>query len=1047
MSLLPFAGPASSLSKKPVSFSIPEADAVAQKLRQESLALQRQVQLLELAHDAILFRDTEGRITFWNTSAEQIYQFGKERALGQVSHELLKTEFPEPISVIMETLFREGKWQGELTHTRADGAKIIVDSRWAIQAGTTGEEPLILEINRDVTDQRRSQEALKRRQDHLESALLVSGAGTYRWNLKTDSVSWDESLHNVFGLLPGQTVSCLDDFIRFVHPDDRAAVLKECATAVGQRRDIDLEYRIIRPDGAVRLISARGRVPALNSFAADEIYGACIDITRQRGTEDKLRQVEAQHRVIIDNLPIGVWMLDGDGRAVFGNKAGQDIWGGAQLIRNRAPDDFVATLHETGERLKFDDWAGIVALREGRKVLNQVLDVQAFDGERRTILQSAAPVFSEGRAVGAAVFTLDITDQARAQAALRANEARFRAIFETAAVGIAILDARGRWLEMNDTGCAMLGYSREELLALSFADITHPDDLAADLSQADRVLAGQLTTYSIDKRYLRKDGSVCWANLTVSAIQTEGQEHRFLSVIVDISERKQAEFVLRESRERLAAALSASQTGTFIWDIPTNTLQWDQELNRLFGLSLSKTARDIPEFFALVHPDDRARIAEACERCTRFGHDFHEEFRVTWPDGSIHWLEDKGKTFFGPDGKPVYMTGACVDVTARKKSEQAIRVARERFELVRRVSGVGFWFCDLPFGRLDWDHRVKEHFGLPPDAAVTIDTFYERIHPEDRERTRRAVEIATTRNEPYDIEYRTVGVDGSVRWIRAIGTAYLSDNGGGRFDGITVDITENVVSRELLQNRRAELEHLVAQRTSKLQETVEELEKFSYSISHDLRAPLRSMQSFAYFVGEDFGEILPEEGKEYLRRIITAAERMDRLIQDVLSYSRLSRTDIPLRPISLRPLIQSIVETYPQFHDHLPRIHIAPTLPTVRANEAALTQVISNLLGNAIKFSRDGAELEVRIWAEVDGGKAKLYVADKGIGIAPAHFERIFGVFQQIGAVRGGTGIGLAIVKKAVERMNGQVGVVSQPGHGSTFWFTLPLENHPFHDR
>jgi|GEM_PF-1429215 len=1038
MSVPPFAGPAPSSSKgfPPLSTTA----AATEKLKRESEALMhRQVQLLELAHDAILFRDPNDRITFWNASAEQTYQFGKEQALGRVSHELLKTEFPEPIASIREALHRDGKWQGELIHTRADGAKLVVDSRWAIQVGAPGEEPLILEINRDVTEQRRAQEALKRRQYYLESALLVSGAGTYRWNVKTDSIWWDDSLYQVFGLSAEQTVSCLDDFLRFVHPDDRARVLEECAGIVQEGRDLDLEYRIIRPDGAVRWISARGRGLALNSLNPDEIYGACIDITRQRGTEDKLRQVEAQHRVIIDNLPIGVWMLDEKGQTVFGNKAGEDIWGGAELLRNRGPDEFVASFHETGKRVSFQDWAGVVALRERRKVLNQVLDIHAFDGERRTMLQSAAPMLADGEVIGAAVFTLDVTDQARAQAALRDNETRFRAIFETAAVGIAILDARGKWREMNDTACAMLGYSREELRELSFADITHPDDLAEDLRQAEALLAGQLATYSMDKRYLRKNGSVCWASLTVSVIQIEGHERRFLSVIVDISKPKQAELTLRESRERLAAALSASQTGTFVWDIQTNKLQWDEELNRLFGLSPSKTARHIPEFFALVHPDDRARVAEACERCTRLGHDFHEEFRVTWPDGSVHWLEDKGKTFFGPEGNPLYMTGACVDITVRKQSEQTIRVARERFELVRRASGVGFWFCDLPFGRLDWDHRVKEHFGLPADALVTIDTFYERIHPEDRERTRLAVETATTRNEPYDIEYRTVGLDGSIRWIRAIGTAYLTDNGGGRFDGITVDITENVLSRELLQNRRAELERLVAQRTSRLQDTVEELEKFSYSISHDLRAPLRSMQSFAYFIGEDFGEILPAEGKEYLRRIITAAERMDGLIQDVLSYSRLSRTDIPLKPVQLRPLILSIVETYPQFHEHLGCIEVSETLPAVVANEAALTQVISNLLGNAIKFSRDGVALEIRIWAERDGERAKLFVSDNGIGIAPAQFERIFGVFQQIGAIRGGTGIGLAIVKKAVERMNGRVGVLSQPGQGSTFWFTLPL--------
>jgi signal transduction histidine kinase len=237
-----------------------------------------------------------------------------------------------------------------------------------------------------------------------------------------------------------------------------------------------------------------------------------------------------------------------------------------------------------------------------------------------------------------------------------------------------------------------------------------------------------------------------------------------------------------------------------------------------------------------------------------------------------------------------------------------------------------------------------------------------------------------------------------------------------------------------------DLEKMVAQRTAKLQETIAELEAYSYSISHDLRAPLRAMEGYARVLLEEFQQKVGPDGKVYLDRIVNAAHRMDKLIQDILSYSQVTRLETASEPVDLDKLVHDIIEHYPNLNSVKGEIKIEGSLPMVMAPEALLTQCIANLLNNAVKFVADGTQARVRIRAETHDSDVRLWVEDNGIGIAPEYKTRIFGVFERIPGERPreGMGIGLAIVRKAVDRMGGTVGVESELGKGSRFWILLP---------
>jgi PAS domain S-box-containing protein len=276
------------------------------------------------------------------------------------------------------------------------------------------------------------------------------------------------------------------------------------------------------------------------------------------------------------------------------------------------------------------------------------------------------------------------------------------------------------------------------------------------------------------------------------------------------------------------------------------------------------------------------------------------------------------------------------------------------------------------------------------------------------------------------------------------------------------DITERKRAEQALQHaheklaRHAEdLEKIVAERTAELRKTIGELESFSYSLSHDMRAPLRAMQSFSQIVLGDYADKLGPTGKDFLKRIVQAAGRMDRLIQDVLTLTRISRQEVHIRTVDVELLLGEIIRERPELQPPRADITVLSPLLPLRGHEASLTQCLTNLLGNAVKFVGEGVRPQVRIWTEQvqavesqmnpsePASWVRLWIEDNGIGIEAEQQQKIFEMFHRLhgdGAYEG-TGIGLAIVRKAVGRMGGTAGVESQPGKGSRFWVALPGAN------
>jgi PAS domain S-box-containing protein len=322
------------------------------------------------------------------------------------------------------------------------------------------------------------------------------------------------------------------------------------------------------------------------------------------------------------------------------------------------------------------------------------------------------------------------------------------------------------------------------------------------------------------------------------------------------------------------------------------------------------------------------------------------------------------------------------------------------------------------------------------------------IHPDDRERVALGWQEAVKRGGASNAEYRFRRADGSVTWVQGQ-AVQLRDSAGqlAGYIGTIADFTQRMQAEEKLresetqlQAHAAELERKVDERTASLREAILQMEEFSYSVSHDLRAPLRAMNAYAQALAEDYGDQLDETAKGYLERIQRSSQRMEKLTHDVLTYSRVTQGDVELAPVDVLALLEDLVGQYSELQPPAAELEIGTPLHSVRAHESSLGQCLANLLTNAAKFVAPGVRPRIRVHSETVDDCVRIWIEDNGIGVDPRYQVNLFRAFERVPTQHpyDGTGIGLAVVRKAAEKMGGRCGVVSDGRNGSRFWIEVP---------
>ncbi len=377
--------------------------------------------------------------------------------------------------------------------------------------------------------------------------------------------------------------------------------------------------------------------------------------------------------------------------------------------------------------------------------------------------------------------------------ALRQSEQLYRSTFELAAVGVAHVSPDGRWLRVNRKLCEIVGYNEAELLRLTFQDITHPDDLATDLAQTEKVRSGELDTYSLEKRYIRKDGSLVWINLTVSGVHdASGKFDHFISVIEDISKRRQVEEALQHSQKDLALALESSRTAMFDWDVIQKCGEWNSQMTAIYDFRPKNEYISAEEWMSLFHPEDRSRLVHEAEQVWKEGDEFTFEFRTVRRDGEIRWVLSHGRIVRDEAGKAIRMIGTHTDITNRKRIEIALQQRQSELNEAQRLAKIGSWHWIPKTDTVTWSEELYRIAGRDPKSpAVSYHDHYTLYTPESWSRLQEAVSETLKNGTGYSVELELVRPDGTKRWVVANAEGERDLQGGvASLRGTVQDITD-----------------------------------------------------------------------------------------------------------------------------------------------------------------------------------------------------------------------------------------------------------------
>jgi PAS domain S-box-containing protein len=567
------------------------------------------------------------------------------------------------------------------------------------------------------------------------------------------------------------------------------------------------------------------------------------------------------------------------------------------------------------------------------------------------------------------------------------------------------------------------------------------------------------STASFETSIPREDGDEGWFSCNISPVVDSGRVDMAIFNATDITDRKRTEAAVRESEELYRRAIESAGAVPYYRDHQNNTFRFMGA--GIFNISGYSNEEITPEIWDSLLEDsfmlgqasglslkEAVKLAQSGKLKV-----WQCDYRIRTKDGHIRWVYDSSLELDGPDGISRGSIGIMQDISSRKLVEDALRQSEFKFRSIVEQLSEGFVLVDENGRILEWNPALEKMLGIKYQKVIGCDfmDIMSRLTPSDLVRKsalrkkREAFNNALKTGQSLLFEQPTeiVMVTDSGLQIYIEQTIFpISTEKGFRIGALNRDVTDQKRTEAEIHELNAELENRVIERTAQLEAANKELEAFSYSISHDLRAPLRAINGFSRILADLLVMDGAEDARRYLGVIRENAQQMGRLIDDLLSFSRLSRQPLKKLPLSPAELIDQVLVTLSPEQQGRKIDLVTGDLPTCLGDSSLLKQVWMNLLSNALKFTRNCNPARIEIGSEQQSSEIVYFVKDNGTGFDMRYVDKLFGVFQRLHRPEDfeGTGVGLAIVQRIIRRHGGRVWAVGEPGKGASFYFSLPLE-------
>ena len=890
----------------------------------------------------------------------------------------------------------------------------------------------------DVTDEKKLQAALQASEARFRQLAESNLIGIVFWNIYGKIYDANDVFLVLLGYSRPEMESGKLNWRDITLPADQLAHAEAVQKAIAGQAIVPYETQYIHRDGH--------KVDVLVGFAMlqgyrDQGFAFVLDISDRKAAEAVLRESAQRFRYMAESMPQKVWTALPDGEMDYMNRNWM-TYSGLTWEELKAMG-WVCMLHEDEYQMTLDIWNEALQSGQAAQVEHRL---RRYDGEYRWHLSRGAPMRDEvGKLVMWIGTSTDIDDVKQAQRALQESENRFRAMADASPTMIWVMEPNMDISYCNRILLEYLGITKEEIKATGWHPYIFPEDLPYTLEMTTIAFENQ-EQYKLELRVRRADGQYRWLFcINAPRWDAEGNFVGYIGSGIDIHDRKTAEAALYESEERFRTL--ADQAPIMIW---LTDSQGEVLYNNKFWYEFSglTQASDCADLLDLIAPEDREYVLQGVQQTNRDRVFYEHQYRMRRFDGEYRWIQATGVPRYAAEGTFCGYVGTYLDITDQKRAtedlEELVRqrtlalqknssllnliidnvpvmiflkdAAHLRFELFNRAGwNITGWSQEEMLGKNDYDLFPKEQadFFTSKDRETLDNKMMVNVPEEPIQTKNGEMKVLHTRKVPIMDEQGF--------------PAYLL--------GVSEDMTEYKQTQAQIQALNEQLQEQIRS----LNVVNKELEAFSYSVSHDLRAPLRTIDGFSQAILEDYADRLDEDGQRYLSRIREGSQQMAQLIDDMLNLSRLTRGDMNKASVNISEMARAIAQDLKrQESGRSVEFRIQDGM-IVHADKRLIQAVLENLLGNSWKFTAHHPDALIEFGAIEKDGKPVYFVKDNGAGFDMAYADKLFGVFQRLHDVSEfqGTGVGLASVQRIIHRHGGDIWAEGAVNKGATFYFTL----------